>query len=477
VTAIGTAFDPSCLIGGEDDHGAGRIPVVYPYTGEVVGSAPLLSRESVRRALDLAGAARVGLDRYERSVVLERVAAAISASGAALAEAITRESGLCLADTRHELARAIDVFRLAAVETLRDDGVLFAGDVSPGGRRRRAFTTREPVRLVAAITPFNHPLNQVAHKLAPAIAAAAPIVLKPSEKTPLAALWLARAVLDAGYPADALAVVTGDREAVLAEMLGHEAVEVVMFTGGVAVGEQIARTAGFRRTVLELGGNDPLLVLADADLDEAASLAVAGATRNSGQRCTAVKRILADESLADELADRIADLAATLRVGDPLDPATDVGTLIDEGAAERVERRVVAAIADGARLLGGGERDGAQLVPPVLDRVRPESDLVREETFGPAVPIVRVAGLEEAIAVANGTRYGLSAGVVSNDLAAITRCIRELRCGTVNVREVPGYRTEQTPFGGVKASGLGAKEGVVEAIRAVTNVKLATLPW
>jgi aldehyde dehydrogenase (NAD+) len=355
--------------------------------------------------------------------------------------------------------------------------VLFAGDVSPDGRRRRAFTTREPVRLVAAITPFNHPLNQVAHKLAPAIAAAAPIVLKPSEKTPLAALWLARAVLEAGYPAEALAVVTGDREAVLAEMLGHEAVEVVMFTGGVAVGEHIARTAGFRRTVLELGGNDPLLVLADADLDEAASLAVAGATRNSGQRCTAVKRILAELSIADELADRIAARAATLRVGDPLHPATDVGTLIDEEAAERVERRVVAAVADGARLLDGGERTGAQIVPPVLDRVDPDSELVREETFGPAVPIVRVAGLDEALAVANGTRYGLSAGVVSNDLAAITRCIHELRCGTVNVREVPGWRTEQTPFGGVKASGLGAKEGVVEAIRAVTNVKLATFPW
>jgi aldehyde dehydrogenase (NAD+) len=190
-----------------------------------------------------------------------------------------------------------------------------------------------------------------------------------------------------------------------------------------------------------------------------------------------VKRILADVSIADELADRIAARAATLRVGDPLHPATDVGTLIDEEAAERVERRVAAAVAGGARLLDGGERTGAQLVPPVLDRVAPDSELVREETFGPAVPIVRVAGLDEALSVANGTRYGLSAGVVSNDLAAITRCIHELRCGTVNVGEVPGWRTEQTPFGGVKASGLGAKEGVVEAIRAVTNVKLATFPW
>jgi aldehyde dehydrogenase (NAD+) len=477
VTATAPAFDLPCLIGGDEARGEGRIEVAYPYTGEVVGSAPLLPPAGVRRALDLAGAARVGLDRYERSAVLERVAAAVAAAADELAQLITWESGLCLADTHHEVARAIDVFRLAANEALHDDGRLFAGDVTPGGRRRRAFTTREPLRLVAAITPFNHPLNQVAHKLAPAIAAGTPIVLKPSEKTPLAALWLARAVLDSGYPADALAVVTGDREAILAELLGHEAVELVMFTGGLAVGELIARTAGYRRTVLELGGNDPLLVLADADLDEAAALAVAGATRNSGQRCTAVKRILADESIADALAARIAEGAGRLRVGDPFDPATGVGTLIDEEAAVRVETRVAAAIGDGARLLCGGERSGAQVVPPVLDRVSAGSELVREETFGPAVPILRVAGLDEAIAVANGTRYGLSAGVVSNDLAAITRCVRELRCGTVNVREVPGYRTEQTPFGGVKASGLGAKEGVVEAIRAMTNVKLVSIPW
>jgi aldehyde dehydrogenase (NAD+) len=453
------------------------LEVRYPYTGEVVGSVPLLEREAVRRTLDLAGDARVTLDRHERSSVLERLARAIEASRNELAVQITRESGLALKDTLHEVARAVDVFRLASHEALRDDGQMWAGDVTPNGRPRRAFTTREPVRLVAAITPFNHPLNQVAHKLAPAIAAGAPIVLKPSEKTPLAARWLAGAVLDAGYPADALAVVTGDKEAVLDEMLAHPAVEVVMFTGGVEVGALIASRAGYRRTVLELGGNDPLIVLADADLDEAAALAVSGGTKNTGQRCTAVKRVIAVSDVASALAGRIAGKAADLTVGDPLDPSTDVGTLIDEEAAIRVERRVAAAIADGARLLHGGERSGAQIVPPVLENVSPESELVREETFGPAIPVIAVADLDEAIAVANGTRYGLSAGVVSDDLRAVTRCIRELRCGTVNVRAEPGFRTEATPFGGIKASGLGGKEGVVEAIRAMTNVKLATIPW
>ena len=468
---------PACLVGGREETGDTRFPVAYPYTGEIVGEAPLLGRDTVRAALDLAGAARVRLDRHERAAVLERVAARIAAEADPLAHLITRESGLCLADTRHETGRAADVFRFAAHAALRDDGEAFACDVSAHGRARRAYTMREPVRLVAAITPFNHPLNQVAHKLAPALAAGAPIVLKPSEKTPLAALWLARAILAAGYPEDALAVVTGEREEILDEMLAHDAVEVVSFTGGVAVGKEIAARLGYRRAVLELGGNDPLLVLRDAEIERAATLTVAGATRNSGQRCTAVKRVIVEEPVADALADAVATLAAQLRVGDPLDDRTDVGTLIDEPAAELVERRAAAASTDSAVLLFGGERRGAQLVPPVLDRVDARHELVREETFGPAIPLLRVRDLDEAIDVANGTAYGLSAGVVSNDLAAVTRCIRELRCGTVNVDEVPGFRTEATPFGGVKASGLGIKEGVVEAMRGLTNTKLFSLPW
>jgi phosphonoacetaldehyde dehydrogenase len=470
-------LEPSCLVGGREERGAERFEVRYPYTGEVIGTAPLLDEATVATALDLAAGSRVRLDRFERSGVLNRVADAVAARGTELARLITLESGLSLKDTRHEVERAMDVFRFAARETLRDDGEVFASDVSSNGRARRALTMREPVRLVAAITPFNHPLNQVAHKLAPAIGAGAPIVLKPSEKTPLAGLWLGRLVIEVGYPEDALAVVTGDREQILDQMLAHEAVEVVSFTGGIPAGRLIARHLGPRRAVLELGGNDPLLVLADADLDRAAQLAVEGATRNSGQRCTAVKRILADRSLADGLVDRIVERTAQLVVGDPLHPDTDVGTVIDEEAAKAIGDRVEAAVRAGATLRHGGERTGAQLVPPVLDDVPPDAELVADETFGPAVPVIRVDGVSEAIDVANGTRYGLSAGVVSNNLDWILRCVHELRVGTVNVDEVPGFRTEDTPFGGVKASGIGVKEGVVEAMRGFTNVKLVTLPW
>jgi len=451
--------------------------VENPYTGERVGQAPVVAPEAVRRILDVHARARIDLSRYDRAQILERTADRLAAATDELARLITLESGLCLRDTTYEVRRAVDVFRFAAGEALRDDGQVYACDTSANGRARRAYTTREPVRLVGAITPFNHPLNQVAHKLAPAIAAGAPIALKPSEKTPLSALRLAAELALAGLPPEACSVVTGDRSAILDELLAHPGVEVVSFTGSVEVGKQIASRLGYRRAVLELGGNDPLLVLRDADLDLAAALAASGANRNSGQRCTAVKRIIVDERVADAFVERLVVACRALVAGDPLDPNTDVGTVIDEEAATTIERRLELAVAAGAELLIGGARRGALVEPAVLDRVPPGCELVAEETFGPVAPVLRVRGVDEAIALANATPFGLSAGVVSNDLAAITRCIRELRCGTVNVNEVPGYRTELTPFGGIKDSGLGVKEGVAEAIRAYTNVKLYTLPW
>jgi aldehyde dehydrogenase (NAD+) len=454
-----------------------RIAVVDPFSGRLVGEVPAMGREAVHHALEEAAAFRYELDRHERSTLLFAVAERIADDADRLAALISSESGLCLRDTRHEVQRGRDVFRVAAMEALRDDGEAFACDVSALGRARRAVTHREPVRLAAAITPFNHPLNQVAHKVAPAIAAATPIVLKPSERTPLSALWLLDALGECGLPHDAAQFVTGDPREIGAAMLEHPAVEVVLFTGSVAVGKHIAANLGYRRAVLELGGNDPLLVLDGADVQRAAELATTGAFANSGQRCTAVKRIIALDSLADELAEATAERAAQLVVGDPLDERTDVGTLIDEASAMAIEQRVGAALAAGARLLAGGGRRGAQLDPCVLDHVRPEMAVVAEETFGPVAPILRVRDADEAIALANATPYGLSSGVVTGSLELALRCARELRCGSVNIDEVPGYRTELTPFGGVGDSGLGVKEGVRETMRALTVQKLVTVPW
>lgn len=454
-----------------------ELSVEDPYRRERLAAVPMAGAPDVRDAIETAAAAGLPLSRYERSEVCFRVAERLANDRDDLAEGITRESGLALRDTHHEVNRAIDVFRFAAMEALRDDGETYAFDVTAHGADRRAHTMRIPLRVVAAITPFNHPLNQVAHKIAPALAAGAPIVLKPSEKTPLSALRLGEILASAGAPPGAVKILCGDPELVSAEMLAAPAVELLTFTGGVEVGKRLAARAGYRRTIMELGGNDPLIVLDDADLEEAATLAVAGAFANSGQRCTAVKRILATDAIAEELTDRIEQRARSLRAGDPLDPATDVGTVIDEAAATEIETRIADAVAAGGSLRCGGERDGALLSPAVLGNVPRDCTLVARETFGPVAPVIRVRDLDEAIAVANSTPYGLSSGVCTFDWRAIARCVRELHCGTVNVRAVPGLRTELVPFGGVGDSGLGIKEGVREATAAMTYKKLYTLPW
>jgi len=470
-------YDLPLLIDGKEEWGAATFPVHYPYTGDVIGSVPKLSPAQVTAVLEQARDAQFDLSRHQRAQILNAIADRLHGEEESLARLITAESGLSLKDTTYEVRRAQDVFRFAAMEALRDDGQVFACDTSANGKKRRAYTMRVPLRLVTAITPFNHPLNQVAHKVAPSIAGNNTMVLKPSERTPLAALTLARIMKEAGLPDGMVTMVTGVAEEIGPLLWTHPDVELVSFTGGTAIGKRIAREMGYKRAILELGGNDPLIVLRDADLDEAIRLALYGAFKNSGQRCTAVKRIIVEEPIADAFAARLVEATKGLVVGDPMDPRTDIGTVITEQAATDFERRMRAAVSERATLLYGGERRGAQSTPAVLDHVRPEMELVACETFGPYAPIIRVPDLDAAIHTANGTEYGLSSGVVTNDLRAINRCIRELRCGTVNIREVPGYRTELTPFGGLGDSGLGVKEGVIEAMKAMSFTKLYTLPW
>jgi putative phosphonoacetaldehyde dehydrogenase len=340
------------------------------------------------------------------------------------------------------------------------------------------YTLREPLQgVIAAITPFNHPLNQVAHKIAPSIASNNRMVLKPSEKTPLSALLLADVLYEAGLPPEMFSVLTGDPKEIAAELLTHPDVDLITFTGGVSVGKYIAAKAVYKRQVLELGGNDPLIVMEDADLEEAATLAAAGSYKNSGQRCTAIKRMLVQESVAARFTELLVEKSRAVKYGDPMDPATDMGTVIDEAAARSFEARVNDAVAHGARLLYGNIRAGALYSPTVLDRVTPEMQLVKEETFGPVSPLISFRTIEDAIRIANSTAYGLSSAVCTNRLDYITRLVSELHVGSVNIREVPGYRLELTPFGGIKDSGLGYKEGVQEAIRSFTNTKTYSLPW
>jgi len=274
-----------------------------------------------------------------------------------------------------------------------------------------------------------------------------------------------------------LSIVTGLPEDIGDEMITNEHVDLISFTGSVPVGKYIAENAGYRRTVLELGGNSPFIIMDDADLAKAADMAIAGATKNSGQRCTAVKRILCIESVADEFAALVAEKAAKLKYGDPMDPNTDVGTVINERSATLFQNRVNDAVEKGAQLLYGNDRQGALYSPTVLDHVPADCELVVEETFGPPIPIIRVKDIDDAIRVANSTAFGLSSGVCTNRMDDITRFINELETGTVNIWEVPGYRIEMSPFGGIKDSGLGYKEGVIEAMASYTTIKTFSLPW
>ena len=463
--------------------GAGRggersIAVHNPFTRELVGSVPKATLAEVQRAYALAHALRPKLSRFERSNILHRAAALVRERVDAIAALITSESGLCLKDTRYEAGRVADVLMFGANECLKDDAQTFACDITPHGRKRRVHTQREPLLgVISAITPFNHPMNQVAHKVVPAVATNNRMVLKPSEKVPLSALYFADLLYEAGLPPAMLSVITGDPREIADEMITNPAVDLVTFTGGVAIGRYIAAKAGYRRIVLELGGNDPIIVMEDADLDEASTLAVSGSYKNSGQRCTAVKRLLVHASVRQRFTDLVVDKTRAWSFGDPSDPKVEMGTVIDEAAALLFESRVDEAVAQGARLLAGHRREGALFAPTVIDCARPEMRVVREETFGPISPIIAFSSIDEAIAISNGTAYGLSSSVCTNRLDYITRFVNELQVGTVNVREVPGYRLELTPFGGIKDSGLGYKEGVQEAMKSFTNLKTYSVPW
>jgi putative phosphonoacetaldehyde dehydrogenase len=468
----------SLRIAGEKVSRDRVIEVRHPFSGELAGSVPKATLEDVKRALKLARNFRSPLTRHDRYKVLMQAGALIAARREALARLITLESGLCLKDTQNEVGRAADVLLFAANQALVDDGQVFSCDLTAHGKSRKIYTLREPLQgAIAAITPFNHPLNQVVHKVAPAIATNNRIVLKPSEKTPLTALALADILYEAGLPAEMLSVVTGDPAEIADELLTSADVDLITFTGGVSIGKYIAGKAVYKRQVLELGGNDPLIVLEDADLEEAAALAASGSYKNSGQRCTAVKRMLVQESVADRFVELLVEKTRAVKYGDPFDPAMDMGTVIDERAARRFEAVVNEAVAAGARLLIGNVRRGALYSPTVLDRVTPNMTVVRQETFGPVSPVIRFKTVDEAISIANGTEYGLSSSLCTNRLDLITRFVRELNVGSINVREVPGYRLEMTPFGGIKDSGLGYKEGVLEAMKSFCNTKTYSLPW
>ncbi|MFT5044909.1 MAG: putative phosphonoacetaldehyde dehydrogenase, partial [Porticoccaceae bacterium] len=468
-------------IGGEKIHSDAIIEVRYPYTNEVIGTVPAGTADHAKRAFEIAANYRPRLTRYERQQILFKTAELIRDRKEEIAHWLTLELGICYQHALYETGRSYDVFMLTGQLAILDDGQIFSCDLTPHGKDRKIFTKREPVRAISAITPFNHPLNMVAHKIAPSIATNNCMVCKPTELTPLTAITLADILYEAGLPPEMFQIVTGMPADIGDEMVMNENIEIITFTGGVPVGKIIASKGGYKRQALELGGNDPLIVLndlTDEDLDKAATIAVAGATGNSGQRCTAVKRILAQESIADKLVARILEKAKALKHGDPMDPATQLGCVVHAEAAELFENRVFDAEKQGAKILYHPGREGALLPAITIDHVPHESELVMEETFGPIIPIVRVPDNDDAVMeISNSTQFGLSSGVCTNNLHRATAFIEGLEVGTVNIWEQPGYRIEMSPFGGIKDSGNGVKEGALEAMKYFTNVKTYSLPW
>lgn len=468
-------------IGGKKVDADGVIEVRYPYTNEVIGTVPAGGAEHAAEAFRIAAAYTPTLTRYERQQILFRAAELIRERREEIAHWLTLELGICKQHSLYEAGRSYDVFTLAGQLAILDDGQIFSCDLTPHGKARKIFTKREPVRAISAITPFNHPLNMVAHKIAPAIATNNCVVCKPTELTPLTAITLADILYEAGLPPEMFQIVTGWPKDIGDAMVTDPNADIITFTGGVPVGKMIAEKAGYKRTALELGGNDPLIILNDldkADLEKAATIAVAGATGNSGQRCTAVKRILVQESVADAIVPMILEKAKAIRFGDPQDPETQLGCVVHAEAAELFEKRVYMAADQGAKVLYDPGREGALLPPIVVDHVPHGSELVMEETFGPIIPIVRVPDDDaQVMEISNSTAFGLSSGVCTNNLHRAQAFIEGLDVGTVNIWEQPGYRIEMSPFGGIKDSGNGVKEGVLEAMKFFTNVKTYSLPW
>jgi glyceraldehyde-3-phosphate dehydrogenase (NADP+) len=411
---------------------------------------------------------------HERISLLRRAAEIVEARGHAFAELIAREGVKTIREARTEVARCVETLRLSAEEARRIAGQTIPFDQRPGSERRVGYWVRQPVGVVAAITPFNDPLNLVAHKVGPAVAAGNAIVVKPHSATPLSALRLADALHEAGLPPSIVQVLPGRGSEIGEALVGDPRVALVTFTGGPEVGDRIVLAAGRKRLVLELGANSPVIVLADADLEAAAAAIVAGAFAAAGQNCLHVQRVIVERPVAEQLRSLLVERAASVRYGDKRSEETDMGPLIDLAAAERVAGVVADAVRRGGRLLVGGRRHGTFFEPTLVDGLPPGSRLARDEVFGPVTGIVAVDSIDEAISIANGVQQALQAAVFTNDLRTALRIVDELDFGGVIVNDSTDYRIDAMPFGGVKGSGLG-REGVPFAVQEMTTTKVVAL--
>ncbi len=470
-----TATERRLLIGGEWIETGEWLEVRSPYDASLVGRVAKAGAGVARQAIDAAERAMAEpLPAHERAAILERTAGLVDERAEELARTISAEAGKPMKAARVEVSRATSTFTMAAVEARKLAGDAVPMDASPAGVGKLALTLRVPIGVVGAISPFNFPLNLVAHKVAPALAAGCAVVLKPASQTPLSALLLAELEVDAGLPTGWLNVVCGSAGEIGDVLVEDERVALITFTGSAGVGWKLRERAPRKRVNLELGNATPVIVTADADLVDTATRLAANAFSFAGQSCISVQRIYVERAAYDEFVDLFVPRVEGLVVGDPADDATDVGPVISGGDRDRIASWIEEATASGARVLTGGTIERDLLAPTVLADAPADAKVNREEVFGPLCTLTPFDALDEAIELANGTRYGLQAGIFTSDVKTALRAARELEFGGVTVNEAPTFRADQMPYGGVKDSG-NTREGPAYAVREMTEERLVVL--
>jgi acyl-CoA reductase-like NAD-dependent aldehyde dehydrogenase len=470
-----TAQERKLLIGGKWIETGDWIDVASPFSGETVGRVAKAGADETRGAIDAAEAAmREPLPAHKRAEILVRVAGFLGHRHDEVARTISDEAGKPMKAARVEARRAMSTYTFAAVEARKLAGEMVPMDASQAGEGKLAFTLRRPIGVVGAISPFNFPLNLVAHKLAPALAAGCAVVLKPASQTPLSALLLAELETEAGLPPGWLNVLVGPASEIGDVLIEDERVKALTFTGSGAVGWKLAERAPKKQVKLELGNATPVIIAEDADIDTAAQAMAANAFSFAGQSCISVQRIYVEAPAYDRFLERFLPRVEELRLGDPGDEETDVGPVIDEDARERILEWIEEARAGGARVLTGGELDGELIRPTVIADAGPELKVSCEEVFGPVCTVNSVGALDEAIELANGTRYGLQAGIFTTKLETALGAAQELEFGGVIVNEAPTFRADQMPYGGVKDSG-NTREGPAYAVRELTEERLVVI--
>jgi lactaldehyde dehydrogenase len=450
-----------------------KINVINPANNKVVDTVPSGNIEDIKNALIAANHAKKDIKEMSSrkvSRILYNIYEDVLKNSNSLAELITLETGKPIKDSKDEIERSVETILLSAEESKRIYGETIPMDACIGGRTTLGFTIKVPIGVISAITPFNYPVNLAIHKIAPAIAAKNTVILKPSIKAPLAALKLVQ-IMASHLPDGVLNAVTGHSRIIGNEMVMSPLVDKISFTGSVETGISISNKAGMKKINLELGGNDPLIILEDANIDKSVTAAVSGSFLNAGQVCIAIKRIIIHENVANEFVNKLVSETSKLNMGDPIEIKTDIGPLIDEEAAIKVSRLVDDALNNGAELLLGGILNGSFYSPTILDHVTPNMEIVRNETFGPIAPIIRVQSVDEAFEVANDSKYGLQAGVFTGSIENALKAARTIEAGSVIINRQPTFRTDNMPFGGFKMSGMG-KEGVKYAVDEMTKTKL-----